>query len=304
MLPSVVVIAWKTFTLRPASSRTLPLVVVIGALTFTSRPQQATRLPLVAVIAALMLTSRWAFNVRVVGVEDAVQAMASLTWMSPLPGWLAPGPVSVLITTLVVTSWAERVAPEILPPAPMVKSAGSISHVPVSPPGASVVMRVSVAIFTVPAEVSMKPPSPPSGALASRTPPTFSTPLGMSPKRRIVPLRSPIVRAWITPVLFTTVRSSSPAPWAVITTRPPSACIMPPFWTRAPAAPRSTTTLRRPSPATSSVIASPAARTMVPRLAWIRPSLLTWPPSRATYPPLATMAPWFSTAPEPEPVRR
>ena len=202
--------------------------------------------------------------------------------MSPLPGRAAPGPVMVLITTLVVTSWADRVAPDMLPPAPMVKSAGSISQVPAAPDGASVVMRVAAAMFTVRAEVSMKPPSPPSGALASRTPATLTVPLCMSPSKRITPLRSPMVRAWITPVLLTTVLNRSPAPCAVITTRPPSACSMPPFWTRALAAPLSTTTLSKPSPATSRVMAAPDARAIVPRLAWIRPSLLTWPPNSAT----------------------
>jgi hypothetical protein len=104
ILPSVVVIAWKTFTFWPALSRTLPLVVVIGALTFTSRPQHATTLPLVAVIAALMLTSRTAFSVKVVGAPDAVQATASLTWMSPAPPLLSPAEARVLMTTLLVTS--------------------------------------------------------------------------------------------------------------------------------------------------------------------------------------------------------
>ena len=35
----------------------------------------------------------------------------------------------------------------------------------------------------------MKPPSPPSGALASSVPPTFTVPLCMSPSSLIVPLR-------------------------------------------------------------------------------------------------------------------
>ena len=218
MLPSVVVMAWKTRTSRPAFSRTLPLTVVIGALTLISRPQQATRLPLVALIDALMFTSRVAFSVSVVGAPEAVQAMASLTWMSPLPGRLAPAPVRVLITTLVVTSWADRVAPEMLPPAPMVKSCGSISQVPVRPDRASVEIRTPSAMRTFPADVSMKPPSPPSGALASRTPPTLTVPLAMSASSRIVPSRAPTVRAWITPVLLTTVFSRAPAPWAVMMT--------------------------------------------------------------------------------------
>ena len=116
MLPSVVVIAWRTFTSWPALSRMLPFVVVSAALTFTSRPQQATILPLVAVIAALILRSRNAFSVNVVALPDAVQATASLTMMSPLPGVLSPARGMVLMMTLVVTNWAESVAPVMFPP--------------------------------------------------------------------------------------------------------------------------------------------------------------------------------------------
>ncbi len=86
----------------------------------------------------------------------------------------------------------------------------------------------------------------------------------------------------MTPVLLTTVFSSSPAAWAVSTTLPPLAWIMPPFCTSALIAPWSTATFSRPSPATSRVTAEPAAMTTVPRLAVIRPWLPTEPPSRAT----------------------
>ncbi len=137
MLPSVVVMAATAprVRLRPALSRTLPLVVVMAALTLMSREQQLTKLPLVAVTAALTLTSRSALRVRVVVLGVAVQLTASLTLMSPFPGlavWrlltggvpatTLSGPVEVLMVTLLVTSKAERVAPEMLPPAPMVKS--------------------------------------------------------------------------------------------------------------------------------------------------------------------------------------
>jgi hypothetical protein len=97
----------------------LPLVVVRSALTFTSRPQHATMLPLVAVIGALMLTSRNAFIVSVVGPPDAVHATASLTKISPLPVVVSPAAGIVLIVMLVVTSCADSVAPEMLPPAPI-----------------------------------------------------------------------------------------------------------------------------------------------------------------------------------------
>ena len=98
MLPSVVVIAWNTCTLRPALSRMLPLVAVIGA---------------------LMLTSRNAFIVSVVGTPEAVHATASLTKMSPLPVVVSPAAGIVLIVMLVVTSCADSVEPEMLPPAPI-----------------------------------------------------------------------------------------------------------------------------------------------------------------------------------------
>ena len=104
ILPSVVTMAWNTRTSRPPFNKMLPLVVVRAALTFTSRPQQATMLPLVAVIAAFMVTSRKAFIVSVVGTPAAVQAMASLTMMSPLPIVASPGSGIVLIVMLVLTS--------------------------------------------------------------------------------------------------------------------------------------------------------------------------------------------------------
>ena len=131
MLPSVVTRAWNTRTSRPALNSMLPLLVVRAALTITSRPQHATMLPLVAVIGALMLTSQNAFIVSVVGTPAADQATASLMKMSPLPTVALPGSGIVLITMLLFTSSAESVAPEMLPPAPTVKSAGSISQVPV-----------------------------------------------------------------------------------------------------------------------------------------------------------------------------
>ena len=211
ILPSVVVIAKNTFTSWPALSRMLPLVVVTGAFTFTSRPQQATRLPLVAVMAALMFTSRNAFSVSVVDVPDAVQDTASLTKMSPLPPVLSPVDASVLIVTFVVTNCADSVAPEMSPPAPIMKSLGSISQVPLVPSGASVVIRTLLAILSVAAEVSMKPPFPPLDALASSTPATSIVPLCRSPSSLISPLRFSSVRASITPLLLTAVRSNCPA---------------------------------------------------------------------------------------------
>ncbi len=105
----------------------------------------------------------------------------------------------------------------------MVKSTGSMVQVPVTPFGASVVTVEPSATFTVAAEVSMAPPFPPLGALASSNPPTFTTPLCMSPSSVITPLRLPMVRASMRPVLLTTVFRRSPAAWAVRMTLPPLA---------------------------------------------------------------------------------
>ena len=143
MFPSVVVSGASRFTLRPALNKVLPLTVVTGAFTLTSRPQQATKFPFVAVTAAFMLMSRTAFNLKVVGLELAVQVTASLMRMSPLPavavlrfvtggvpGVVLVGPVAVLIVTLLVTNRPESVEPEMLSEAPLptVKSCGSISQ--------------------------------------------------------------------------------------------------------------------------------------------------------------------------------
>ncbi len=75
----------------------------------------------------------------------------------------------------------------------------------------------------------------------------------------------------MTPVLLTAVRKSPLADRAVISTRPPSARIRPPFSARAFTAPSSTFTFSRPSPATSRVMARPAASDTAPSLAEITP---------------------------------
>ena len=98
-------------------------------------------------------------------------------------------PVVVLIMTLLVTSSADSVAPEMSPPVgAMVKSRGSMLYVPVLPAGAAVVMIAPSAILTFAAEVSIEPPSPPLGALASSVPVTSTAPLSMSPSRLIAAL--------------------------------------------------------------------------------------------------------------------
>jgi hypothetical protein len=153
---------------------------------------------------------------------------------------------------------------------------------PVMPDRAKVETLALSATLTVAADVSMKPPLPPTGALASSVPARLTVPVFMSPSSMIVPPRFCNVRASTMPVLLTAVWSRSPAPCAVITTLPPSARISPPLRTSAPTAPLSTATLSSPSPATSSVIASPPASTTVPKFALIVPPLPTFAPSSAT----------------------
>ncbi len=102
-----------------------------------------------------------------------VQVMGSLTKMSPLPldgAFGAPDPEVVLARAAVAA------APVMSPPlSAMVKSRGSMSQRPWSRfgPGGD---PASSRTVTVAAEVSMNPPSPPSGAEASRVPPTTTVP--------------------------------------------------------------------------------------------------------------------------------
>ena len=276
-LPSVTVMAAFWFRLRPAPSKTLPRVAVMGAFTLISRPQHAEKLPSTAVTAALILISLSALRVRVVGAPAAVQLTAWLTKISPFPG-----PDAVVMFMLLLTSCADSVDPLMLPPAPMMKSCGSISQVPTRPCGAAVLTRTSSRMLTRAADVSIKPPLPPLGALASSVPLTFSVPVCISPSRKISPLRLPMACACITPVLLTTLCNSSPTACADINTRPPSARTMPPFSTSAFTAPWEMDKFSRPSPLTSKVMALPAASTTLPNLAEITPWLLMLLPSSAT----------------------
>jgi len=173
---------------------------------------------------------------------------------------------------------------------------GSIVQVPVAPDSAAVVMMALPPILTVLPEVSIAPPLPPWGALASSVPLTVVTPPCVSARRLITPFWLLRVWAWMTPLLLTADRSRALAAWAVINTRPPSAMITPPFSARAFSAPVSTVTPSRPLPARSRVTPFPAASTTVPSIAEIRPLLATWPPRRATNPPWALIAPVFITA--------
>ena len=91
---------------------------------------------------------------------------------------------------LLVTSEADRVAPEILSVElpPTVKSCDAINQVPVWPKGAKVVMLAVSLMLTFAAEVSMKPPEPPVGALASMVPATSELPFCIPARSLIVPL--------------------------------------------------------------------------------------------------------------------
>src|ERR1035437_3793713 len=101
MFPRVVLMAAFKFTLRPALNKALPSVVVIAPFTLISRPQHTSKFPRTAVIALLIFTSRAAFNVRVVGLPDAVQLIASFMDMSLLPAVEENNLVAVLVPDVV-----------------------------------------------------------------------------------------------------------------------------------------------------------------------------------------------------------
>ena len=96
------------------------------------------------------------------------QVTVSLTLMLPS----LPLPAVLWMVTLPWPRFADRVAPLMSPPvAAMVKPSGSISQVPSWPDAARVVIAAPSATFRCAPEVSMCPPSPPFGALASSVPP-------------------------------------------------------------------------------------------------------------------------------------
>ena len=114
---------------------------------------------------------------------------------------------------------------------------GSINHVPLFPWGARVVTTVPSLILTRLLEVSIKPPLPPSGALASRVPLTSTWPFSMSESSRMRPALFWMVRASMIPLLVVVAILSASAALAVITTTPPSPLMSPLFSTRASMAP-------------------------------------------------------------------
>ena len=180
-----------------------------------------------AVITALILISLAAVSVNRLALHDT----ASLTLTLPDP--VAVPPLDK-ISTLPLPKFVDRVAPDrlLLAPSlasPILKSAGSINQVPLFPSIDKVVTLTSSAICTWAAEVSIKPPLPPSGAEASNVPPTLVVPAVIPPSSMMLPSRFSNVCAWITPVLLTTLASKAFFAPAVIITCPLSACISPPF---------------------------------------------------------------------------
>ena len=173
-------------------------------------------------MVVLILILFWATRDRVL----ALQLTLSLILMLPELPLL---PLLLWIVTLPPARLFESVAPVMSPPlAATVKSTGSISQLPLAPLWARVVMCASLATVTCAALVSMVPPLPPSGALASSVPPTLTLPLCMSPSSRMTPPTFCSVRASTMPLLLTTAAASASAAGAACaarTTWPPSATI-------------------------------------------------------------------------------
>ena len=236
---------------------------------------------LLAFRLALMLMLRCA--PRVSWLAD--QETSLLTKISPLPLVDASVAMLTLVLPLKALDKVLEPMPEVLRdalPAAIVKSIGSISQVPVLPVGAVVVTRVPSTIFTVEAEVSIKPPLPPSLALASSVPPTLTVPATIPASRMMMPSWFSTVCASITPVLLTTLASSASFAPALIKTMPPSARISPPFSTKLSSTLWSICMLTSLLPLKLSVTALPAPNATVPNGAVIVPWLLTVLPSRAT----------------------
>ena len=187
------------------------------------------------------------------------------------------------MTSLLSPRLFDSAKPVVSPPvAAIVKSTGSISQVPASPDAAAVVTMAVSATLTLAAEVSMKPPLPPTGALASSVPATLTVPALMPAIREMTPSWLSTVCASITPVLFTTLASNSFFAPAFIRTVPPSARISPPFSARLFSVLWSTCICTRELPLKVSVTALPAPSATVPSCALIVPWLETVLPNSAT----------------------
>ena len=262
------------------SVKTPPMLT--GAGTLMVPPALSVRLPVpLAVMAALMLKLRSAVSV---SVRAVVQLTGAATVISPLS---VPPLVVVMVASVppfnVFCSVPASAASTVM-------SVGSSSHCPALPFDAAAVIFVPGAIFTLAPEVSMRPPSPPLGAEASRVPLTLT----VLPSSLITPLTLLALCALITPLLFTTVDSSASLVPVVISTRPPPAVIVPVLAALLPKAPVSTVTFSSLSPAKSSDTLSPAARPTT-RAATV-PSFLTCGPINTAWSP-AAMLPWLMTDP-------
>ena len=204
----------------------------------------------------------------------------------------------------------------VLAPEPllMVKSVGSINQVPTVPLGASVLSLAPSCTETCEADVSMKPPLPPSAPPCARQVPSTVIVLAvfdrsamavMSPplpalaaaasastvpvltmlwlaRKRITPPLSSRPLACKVPLFLTTPLSNWLAACADKMIRPPGACTALPFSTRAATVAGVTTMLARLfclSNCSSKL--SPAARATVPILAITMPLLRTSGASRA-----------------------
>ena len=142
-------------------------------------PYSKDRLPVDAVILALTLILVKETRSRLFADP---QLTSSLTLMAPVL-------LLFLMTTLLLTRPFDSCEGVISPPeAATVKLAGSITHVPVFPFGAAVVMTAVSLMFTFDPEVSINPPFPPLGAEAFSVPPTLVAPFVMSLNSRIFPL--------------------------------------------------------------------------------------------------------------------
>ena len=143
---------------------------------------------LVAVIVALMLMLFMAFKVS----WFAAQLIGALTLISPRSLPLAVAEV-VMATLLVFRLFDSVVAPMLLlvrvpVPEAIVKLVGSINQLPVLPLAAAVVIWAPSATFTLAALVSIAPPLPSLGALASMMPPTVTVPASIPAIKLITPL--------------------------------------------------------------------------------------------------------------------
>jgi len=173
-------------------------------------------------IAAFILILFAAVNVRLF----KLQLTTSLTLIFPDADVPLTVPADDSIIGLVVWRAVVKAVPVISPPlAAIVKSAGSISQLPVFPLTASVVIFALSAILTCEALVSILPPLPPLGALALSVPPTLVVPDTIPANNVIFPPIFCSVCASITPVFFTTLASKLSLAPALMMTMPPSAFI-------------------------------------------------------------------------------